>query len=394
MNIKNITCLTAILSLAFTSCVNDDTDFDIPEDISSSIERVSLDYSSLAENDIFASEYTDDYVENSEFTRTVYIKFNGNDVDITGETSAITADTDGAHVSITPSKKKMLFVLQGSTSDGGVKFYGENKFEVMLDGVTINNPTGPAINSQNKKRMFLVLNDDTDNSLSDGTSYTAYGDEDMKGTIFSEGKILLSGNGKLSVTSNCKHSIASDDYVLIRPGVNVSISNNAGSGIKAKDGATILGGVVNIEVAADGAKGISSDSCIVVRGGRTTVITHGNELIEGTDTTSAACIKCDSAYEQDGGIVRLQSEGSGGKGINAGGDVVISGGSMYAVTFGSKDLSSPKALKTDGCAKIWAETFLYSKASSACDATQGIDIISTLAIKQQNKHLLEVTAAQ
>lgn len=377
----------AITAMALTSCVNDDSDLSDLED-NVEVKDIAFDYTSLSETDNFESEYPDEYVENSEFTRTVYVKFNGNSVELSGETADLETTVDGAHVTITPSKKKMEFVLSGTTTDGGVKFYSENKFKVVLDGVEINNPTGPAINSQCKKRMFLVLNDE--NKFSDGTSYTASGDEDMKGTIFSEGKIIFSGDGTLKINSNCKHSIASDDYIIVRPGVNISVDNVAASCIKGKDGVTILGGVLNMSTTAAGGKGISSDADIEIKGGRTTIETTGESLIEDADTTSAACIKCDYAYTQTGGTVNLKSIGEGGKCLNIGGTVTISGGELNGVAIGTKILSSPKALKTDGGISMSTAVYLYSKHSSACDATGNVTIAPGYSSLAQTKHLLEL----
>ena len=62
-----------------------------------------------------------------------------------------------------------------------------------------------------------MLADGTTNTLTDGTKYTdATDDEDMKAAFFSEGKMLFSGAGTLSVYANCKAGIRSDDYVIMK----------------------------------------------------------------------------------------------------------------------------------------------------------------------------------
>lgn len=44
------------------------------------------------------------------------------------------------------------------------------------------------------------------------------GTEDQKSTLFSEGQLEFSGKGILTVKSNLKHAICSDDYIDIQGG--------------------------------------------------------------------------------------------------------------------------------------------------------------------------------
>ena len=67
-------------------------------------------------------------------------------------------------------------------------------------------------------RLNVRTKDYYTNTLCDGKSYTACGSEDMKGTIFSEGKIDIQGSGTLNVTGKKKHGIAGDDEVVIESG--------------------------------------------------------------------------------------------------------------------------------------------------------------------------------
>lgn len=83
---------------------------------------------------------------------------------------------------------------------------------MVLNGADIISPDGPAINIQSGKKATIMLVGETNNRLIDASTYTASGTEDMKGTFFSNGKLIFTGNGRLIVKGNYKHAIFSDDF--------------------------------------------------------------------------------------------------------------------------------------------------------------------------------------
>ena len=253
----------------------------------------------------------------------------------------ITIAKSGAHVTVNAAKK-MDYILQGSTSDGNFKIYSEKKFIIDLNGVTMTNKSGAAINIQKgtdgDKRCYLRVADGTKNVLSDGSSYVTADGEDEKGVIFSEGQILVSGTGTLTIAANGKNGIASDDYVYIHKGTNISITPAAGyDGIKANDGIYIAGGVHNITCSGNAPKGLNCDSLIQVSGGRTTIINSGVAVYDSTekDYSQPSCVKCDSAVVVTGGELLCKSTGNGGKGIRAALTYLQNGGTVKIITKGS-----------------------------------------------------------
>ena len=118
---------------------------------------------------------------------------------------------DGDDVVVTSTTSEELeYVLSGASTDGMFKIYSDKKFKLTLNGLTLTNNDGPAINIQSGKKTTLTLADGTVNTLADGAKYTACGDEDMKATLFSEGQIVVQGNGTLNVSGKKKHGICSD----------------------------------------------------------------------------------------------------------------------------------------------------------------------------------------
>ena len=144
------------------------------------------------------------------------------------------------------------------------------------------------------------------------------------------------------------------DYTRKEKGTDIYIrvakhDTTSGSGIKAKDGVYINGGVLNIEANSDGGKGINCEDSVIVTGGRLTVINTGAPLVDVSlnDTTSSAGVKSDMAFLLKGGNVALLSKGEGGKGVNTVGDILVSGGTLNVVALGNKGLASPKGIKTN-----------------------------------------------
>ena len=339
---------------------------------------VSIDQTS-AEPTTTASEYLpdeEDALENNSFTTEVTIDmsnptaFTANGVEVTVNGGHITANHG--------STKNICYVLSGTTTNGSFTVVGDKKYEVKLNNVNITNPDSAALNLLSGKRAYIMLVDGTSNTLSDGTGGS------QKGALYCKGKLLFNGNGKLSVTGNTNNAIHSADYIVFRKGNNIYANSTANHGIKANDGVFINGGIINVEVSAEAAKGINCESNIIINGGRTTIITTGGGTYDSDDKEAkgAACIKADSAFTINAGELWLKSTGSGGKGINVDTEAYFTGGNVYIVTEGGQyksnnDTSSPKGIKADGNiyisgGTIWVRTNGYNG--------EGIETKSTMDI--------------
>lgn len=337
----------------------------------------------LSETDNVPSD-DEDYVENSTFNSKIYIHFDGSKATVNGAVDGVTVTVNGADVIVNSTVKGVDYILSGSTSDGCFKVYSEKKYRLDLAGVSITNLDGPAINDQSGKRVFVVLNNGTYNTLTDGTSY-ATSEEDQKGTFFAEGKLIFSGKGHLKVNANTKAGISADDYVTIRPGTNIYVKSTSGNGIKANDAINILGGIVNIETSDAASKGISSDGLVTISGGRTTVITTGTGEYDEDDKDVSGCagVKADSTFTMTGGELNLLSSGNGGKGISADQELNISGGTVKVICEGSKYTygnydTSPKGIKSDGDMYLTGGTILVRTLKG--EGSEGIESKAKLNI--------------
>lgn len=358
------------------------------------------------QNDSIPIDTTETVLSDSFF---VAIAYNGSNVTLSGETDSLKISKNGAHLTVTSNSTRfMTLSVSGSTDNGSLLVYSQKKYGITLKDASITNPTGPAINNQCSKSLFVTLSGE--NTLNDGDTYgTAPTDStgaqiDQKGTLFSEGQIYFRGTGSLTVNGNGKNGIASDDYIVFEENTNikVNIDNKGSNGVKANDGVFIQNGTLNIIVETDGGRGIKCDSCVTVSGGTTTIKTTGDcviETVEGVeDASSSACIKCDDVFTMTGGTLTLNSSGDGGKGINAAKDVLMKGGTLVAKTSGSNDEGKPKAVKSDTGIILSGGSFTAQVDKSwACDngstsdePADHVTIVGTPQSKSVAKKLVKV----
>ena len=234
--------------------------------------------------------------------------------------------TDGHVIANHGSTEGVCYVVSGTTANGSLTIDGKTDFEVNLNNADINNPTSTALDLESKGAAYLVLTGT--NKLMDGST------EDHKSTLYSKGKLLVSGTGSLEVYGVYNNGIHSKSYVLIDEGINLYV-NAANHGIKGSD-AIINGGIINVETDGEGAKGINCDNNITINGGRTNVICTGDGEwdTEDLETKAATCIKCDSILTIKGGEINVMATGSGGKGLKADWEAYISGGKIRVITTG------------------------------------------------------------
>ena len=297
---------------------------------------------------------SDDDISNTVFARMITVTYSGTSATVEGDYYGYAA-VDGAHVTVTNTKsdENIIYKLTGTTSNGSFKLYSAKKQAILLDGVSITNPSGAAINNQSSKRTFVMV--EGTNTLADGSSaaYTSV-NEDLKAVFFSEGQLIFSGSGTLTVSANNakeKSCIASDDYVRIlkNPTLKLTSSKSAGHGIKGKDGVILSSGNTTISSAGSMKKGITSEDYVLVEDGTHTITVTGSAAYDSEDAEykGTAGIKADNYFGMTGGTVTITNSGTGGKGLRAGSydydatnhavaDSYISGGTLKITTTGSE----------------------------------------------------------
>ena len=302
---------------------------------------------SEAEEEIITDDTHDDYgdfIENYKPKNTVVITYKeGGKATYTGKPSGVNVIVSGNHVTVTSAKKDVAYTLKGSTTNGSFKLYSDKKSQINLSGVCITNPTGAAINIQSGKTMMIKLVDGTTNNLEDGAEYTLTDGEQQKGTFFSEGQLVFSGEGTLNVKSNYGHGIVSDDYVRVRGG-NITI-NSVRDGINTSDRFIMYDGVVNITAQQDG---IDVDEGYIEIGGGQLTVNAVDEGItasyEGDENSGIVDPLITPYIDIKGGLIKVVTTGDKGHGMRAMSTFSMSGGIVQATTKGA----GSKALMSEG----------------------------------------------
>ena len=365
------------------------------------------------EEEVITDEEHDDYgdfIENYTPKNTVVITYKEGKASYIGNPSGVTVKVNGNHVVVTSTKKNIAYTLKGVTTDGSFKLYSDKKSQVTLNGVSIANPTGAAINIQTGKTVMVHVADGTANYLEDGASYTLTSGEQQKGTIFSEGQLIFSGNGTLNVKSNYGHGIASDDYVRMRAD-NMNITIDAvRDGISTKERFIMYGGELAINAGQDGID--VGEGYIEIGAGKLTInaVDEGiTASYEGDEDTGIADplitpyidikgglikvattddkghgVRAMSALSMSGGIVQVVTKGAGSKALLSEGDMSLTGGKVTACTEGNalyeadvNDLSSSAAIRSKGTLTI---TDMTIGAKSTGTGGKGINNVGDIVM--------------
>lgn len=249
-------------------------------------------------------------VDDLNWTDTLYITWSGNTATVTGEVDSVEVSNSNGYVRVHASVKRLVTYILSGNGTGQFTIYGSIKHNLTLDGLTLTCTDGPAINNQCHKKCFVVVKGT--NSLTDGSSY-ATSTEDRKAALFSEGQVIFSGSGSLTVKGNYKHAIASDDYIHLTDGLTGTLNLTAATdGLHANDAIFINGGTTSITAGSDG---VECDSTITIEGGSLTISADGDGI--QSDTTDILI---------NGGTINITNAGD--KGIVAFRNITINGGTI------------------------------------------------------------------
>jgi len=276
-----------------------------------------------------------DFVEDHTFDTSILIVFDDNSVTATpSNLSDITFTINNGHILVDSHRKNVEYILSGTTNNGSFKLYSTSKCKLTLDNVTIVSSNSPAINIQTSKSIFVHLADNSENALSDKDPYSIVELEDAKGTLFSEGQLIFSGNGSLQVTSKQAHGIITDDYIHIRSG-EIRVNEAVKDGISAKDHILIDGGVIDLSVSDDGIS--CRQGYITIEDGNITVKSKDEGIVAGYDPETDLVIEgVVPDITINGGAITITTYGEKGHGIKSVGMITFNGGVTTIVTNGYK----------------------------------------------------------
>ena len=303
----------------------------------------------------------------------------------------LTITVDAAKVGFVQAadlQEEVTYTLSGTSANGSFAMDGEYKAGLVLNGLTLTNTAGPAIDIANGKRINVTLPAGTTTTLTDGAGGL------HKACFFINGHAEFAGAGTLKLTGNTKHAYASDEYTQFKPGfgqlnvlksvsdglhveqylqvqggnftftqvggdnIDVSITNNPADSLNGQ--VFIEGGTLTLDVASNDTKGMKCDSLMTITGGtiKATVsglgtkgISVGTNLLIAQPTTTATLIdmavtgttympgdalleskcrgiKVKGDFTFDGGTIKISATGTKSKAISVDGDYTYKSGSI------------------------------------------------------------------
>lgn len=255
----------------------------------------------------------------------------------------ITAEISGADVAITSTASATInevsYGLYGTTTDGSFTFNGTYKATVELFGVSITNPTGPAIDIQNGKRIEISAKNGTTSTLKDGTSTAV---DAWKGALYCKGHIQFKGYGTLNVYGNYAHAIKAGEYIEMK-NCTINVYSAVKDAINCNQYFAMESGVLNLSGYGDDGiqvdlktndTSVENTGNFTMTGGAININTYGStgEAVKVAGTQSVAATATLNTYStQD--IETLQGEKAQCTKLLRGGVLLIErNGKTYSIT--------------------------------------------------------------
>lgn len=272
--------------------------------------------------------------EKAEITLGKTITIEGNGAEVSDEDTVLI--TEGG-----------AYVISGSLSDGMIQVDTEEEVKLVLNGVSITNEDGPAIYVKSAESCYIESAEGTENILTDGESY-AETEEKQKGTVFSNDRLVLLGEGTLTVNGNYNHAICSDDEVYVVSGTYELTAQK--DGIHTNNWISVADGTLNIVSTDDG---MQSEGPIEINGGNITIAAEDKGITAYGDLTvkdgTISISKCTEGLESkndlviDGGEIEVIGSDDG---LNARTSIIINDGTFYA------EMSAGDAIDSNGSITI------------------------------------------
>lgn len=251
------------------------------------------------------------------------------------------------------------FSFSGSLSNGQIIVNTEDEeiVRLILNGVEIRSSSSAPIYVKSAEKVLVYLAENSNNTLSDGSSYTYDDDEEEEpnSTLFSKSDLTLAGDGTLTIDANFNDAINSKDGLIIAGG-SYSITS-VDDGIRGKDYTIVKSGIIQITAQDDG---IKSDNDNDETKGYIEIANGDFEIIAGGDGISAETDLLISYAEmtiKTTGNVNANSA----KGLKAGANEIIDDG-IYTLN------CTDDAIHSNGTITINGGTFEISSSDDGIHA--------------------------
>ena len=331
---------------------------------------------------------------------TVYVVYEGNTATVSiadNITNYVSATVSGAHVTLTQSEKvgtntcgEISYFLSGSSDDGEFLVSGSFKSTFTITDLSLNNPSGAALNIANGKRINLTVN---------GTNtFTDCGNGKQKGCFIIKGHAEVKGSGTIYVKGNTKHALKCGEYLELKKTFtgNIIVNDALGDGLHIGQYFDMKNGSVTVLSTGDDCVQVEAneedeeyDGQMFLRGGKLTLNVTAID-VKGLKCDDAMTVSDDLGNNTAVKIV-CSSTATAAKGMKSGGDMTISGGTFEISTAGkgmwdesdTNDVSATAcaAIKCGGDLKIYGGDFTLAATGSG---GKGINVDGNLVVTNCN----------
>ncbi len=357
--------LAVILLLSFLSgCGNTQTD--VPTEAGGQ----------ASEDSAAADEMFTDRDQRTTYDEAAAVKIELNGSSATASSGSV--KINGSTVQIT---EEATYIISGTLDDGMLVVNAPDtaKLQLVFNGVSITSSDCAALYILEADKVFLTLADGTNNSLTNGGSFTPIDDENIDAALYSKQDLTINGSGQLTVTSPAGHGIVGKDDLVITGGVlQVDAASHA---LDANDSVRFTNAALTATAGKDGIHCENNDDnsrgFVYVSGGSMDIEAQGDGISAGcyvhiTDGTFQ--ILAGGGYENG----TKESSGNwggfmGGGGHGGGGRPGMSG-SNRTTTTDDDSSTSMKGIKSVSTMQIDGGSFTIDSADDSLHSDTSLTI--------------------
>lgn len=312
-----------IISVSVTGCAN--TDEKTSSTNSSTVTKDSVSTASIASDESLDSDmFTDrDKEVGYDESSAVMVAFSSSGATASSDSVSVS----GSKVTI---KSEGTYIVTGTTSDGQIIVDADNKtkVQIVLKNASVTCKSSAALYVKQADKVFVTTAKDTENTLASTGDYVQTDDNNVDAAVFAKDDITFNGEGKLTVTSEKGNGIVSKDDLKLTSGeYNITAASHALSG---KNSIRIASGTYTLTSGKDGLHAENTDDTskgfVYIADGKFTVNCKGDGIDAGT--TAQIENGTFNITSNRGSSSSSSTDSASVKGIKAGGDITISGGTI------------------------------------------------------------------
>ncbi len=317
-------------------------------------------------------------------------------ITLSGNTASASSDSVKISGGTIVLSEEATYIISGTLTDGMIYVNADEtaKLQIVLNGANITSSTSAALYILSCDKVFVTLEEGSENTLSNGGAFEAIDENNIDGAVFSKQDLTFNGSGTLTVSSPSSHAVVCKDDLVFTGGSY--IFESASHGLDVNDSVRVKNSNISIAAGKDGIHCENDDNAekgfIYVESGNFDISAEGDGISAGTTLeikggtfdiiTGGGSENAEAQTSSDwGGFM-------GGKGSMGGIRPGMSGASSSS-TDTSEDSESIKGIKAAGNISISGGTFTIDSADDGVHSNMNITVsggVFTIATGDDGMH--------